>query len=41
MQLALGPRDVLHVLSPVGCLIEAFSLALLFIAILGCAAAAL
>jgi|GEM_PF-3068767 len=41
MKLALSLRDVFHVLSPVGCLVEALSTALLLTAIAGCAVAAL
>lgn len=41
MQFEIGPRDLFHVLSPVGCLVEALSTALLFTAIVGCALAAL
>jgi hypothetical protein len=37
MNIEIGPRDVLHLLSPVGCLVEAVMLALLFVAMLGCA----
>ncbi|MFB6102971.1 MAG: hypothetical protein ABEJ73_10440 [Haloplanus sp.] len=41
MQIEIAPRDVFHMLSPVGCLVEAVSTVLLLIAMLGCAVAAL
>ncbi|MFC6988530.1 hypothetical protein ACFQJD_07045 [Haloplanus sp. GCM10025708] len=35
----LTSRDLLYALSPVGCLVEAVSIGLLFLAIVGCTAA--
>jgi hypothetical protein len=40
MHIELTLRDVFHLLSPVGCLVEALSIALLFVAMAGCAVAA-
>ena len=41
MQPKFTARTVFHALSPVGCAVEALSIALLFTAMLGCAVAAL
>jgi len=41
MQLEITLRDVFHMLSPVGCMVEALSTALLLVAMAGCAVAAL
>ncbi|WP_257627618.1 MULTISPECIES: hypothetical protein [Haloplanus] len=41
MQIEITLRDVFHVLSPVGCMVEALSTALLLVAMAGCAVAAL
>jgi hypothetical protein len=41
MRLELTARDLYRLLSPTECLIEAFSITLLFIAMAGCAVAAL
>jgi hypothetical protein len=41
MKLALTPSDLFRVLSPTGCLVEALSMALLLVAMFGCAVAAL
>jgi hypothetical protein len=41
MKLALTPSDLFRVLSPTGCLVEALSMALLLVAMFGCALAAL
>lgn len=41
MELHLTLSDAFHALSPVGCVIEAISTALLLVAMAGCAVAAL
>jgi hypothetical protein len=41
MEIHLTPRDAFYALSPVGSVVEAISTALLFVAITGCAVAAL
>ncbi|WP_256474663.1 hypothetical protein [Haloplanus halophilus] len=41
MNVALTPRDLFRLLSPTECLVEALSMAMLFVAMAGCAVAAL
>ncbi|GAB6863141.1 hypothetical protein ACFR97_11520 [Haloplanus litoreus] len=41
MKLAFTPSDLFRLLSPTGCLVEALSMAMLLVAMFGCAVAAL